>query len=161
MTTATLELPISMVTSLFTDLVGRKVSGEVAPPVAGGATGATVHGVYTTDDGTPAALCVVDLELAASLGAALVMMPVGLVRECVQDATLLPGLGDNVFEVFNVASRLLNRSGTKHVRLREQVLVGGVLPEDAASLLTDCSRRTDFDLRVDGYGAGRFSILVA
>lgn len=161
MTTATLELPVSMVLSLFTDLVGRKVTGEVSGSPLDAEGTAVVQGIYTTDDGTPAALYIVELELAAALGAALVMMPAGLVRECVQGATLLPGLGDNVFEVLNVGTRLLHRSSVVHVKLREQVLVGDPLPDDAASLLAECSRRTDFDLRVEGYGAGRFAILVA
>ncbi len=162
MATLTLELSLPVVLSMFSDLVGKKVSGtEIEPtPIDVAETERTVRAVFVNEAG-PGAIYLVDLELAAAWAASLVMMPAGLVKECLSEKTLLPGLSDNTFEVVNVASRLVNRAGGTHYRLREQVLPGQPLPEDAAGLLEEHTMRTDLQLTVEGYGSGKLTILVA
>lgn len=163
MTTATLELSLPIVLSMFGDLVGRQVTGTETDPVQldEDSTASMVRGVFQADGGAPGALYLMDLELAASVGAALVMMPAGLVKESVADKALFPALVDNTFEVLNVTSRLINRAGCTHYKIREQVLPGAALPEDAVAVLTDPSRRVDLHLQVAGYGAGRFTIVTS
>jgi hypothetical protein len=160
MTTATLELSLPVALSMFSDLVGKKVTGTECEPRALDGAEATLRGIFVAGGQAPGALYLLDLELAAALGAALVMMPAGLVRESVSDKALVPALGENCYEVFNVSSRLVNRAGGVHYKLREQVLPGAPLPEDAAGILDGHSQRIDLELSVEGYGGGRLVILV-
>jgi hypothetical protein len=161
MPAATLELSVPVALSMFSDLVGRKVTGTEAEPRSLDATEDTVRGVFIADGAAPGALYLLDIELAAALGASLVMMPAGLVKESVSDKALVPGLVDNCFEVLNVASRLVNRAGGVHYKLREQVLPGAPVPTDAAGIVDEHTQRIDLELSVDGYGSGRLVILAA
>jgi hypothetical protein len=160
MTTIALELSLPVALSMFSDLLGKRVTGQETAAVDLADEGARVRGVYQCE-GRAGAVYLMDVSLAASIGAALVMMPAGLVEECVQAQALPPMLVDNTHEVLNVASRLINRAGGAHYKLREQVLPGQPLPEDAASVLSDASLRTDLQLTVEGYGSGLLTILVA
>lgn len=159
MSTTTLGLSLPVALSLLSDLVGKRVTGQETDPADLSNEVAMVRGVYV-GDGEPAALFVMDVALAASLGAALVLMPAGLVKECVQEKGLLPMLVENSYEVLNVVSRLINRAGGVHYKLREQTLSGQPLAADAADILTSASRRVDLALSVDGYSNGVLSILV-
>jgi hypothetical protein len=160
MTTATLELSLPVALSMFTDLLGRKVTGSDCDARSLDPADATVRGVFMADGEVPGALYLVDLELAAAMAAALVMMPAGLVKESVSEKTHIAGLAENSFEVLNVASRLVNRAGGVHYKLREQILPGASLPEDVAPMLEAPSQRIDLDLTVEGYGSGRLVILI-
>lgn len=160
MTAATLELSLPVALSMFSDLVGRKVTGTESDPGPLDDLDFTVRGVFVADGAVAGALYILDLELAAALGAALVMVPAGLVKESVSDRSFVPALAENCFEVLNVASRLVNRAGGVHYKLREQVLPGAALPEDVAAIVEDHSQRVDLELSVDGYGSGRLVILI-
>lgn len=160
MSTATLELSLPVALSLFTDLVGRKVTGEEVEPVDLADADRTLRAVFLHDAVEPGALYVFDLELAAAMGAALVMTPPALVQDCVRAGELHPMLAENVYEVCNVASRLVNRAGGTHFTLREQVLPGTPLPADAAEVAEQPAQRIDLDLDVAGYGRGVLTILV-
>jgi hypothetical protein len=160
MTTATLELSLPVALSMFTDLLGKKVSGtEVDPGPLDGAD-RTVRGVYMADGQAPGAVYLIDLELAAAMGAALVMMPAGMVKESTAEGALVAGLVENSFEVLNVASRVINRAGGVHYKLREQVQPGTATPEDVVPVIEAPSQRVDLELTVDGYGSGRLAILI-
>lgn len=159
MSTTTLGLSLPVALSLLSDLVGKKVTGQETDPADLSNEVAMVRGVYL-GDGEPAALLVMDVGLAASLGAALVLMPAGLVKQCVQEKGLLPMLVENSYEVLNVVSRLITRAGGVHYKLREQTLSGQPLAADAADILRSASRRVDLALSVEGYSNGVLSILV-
>lgn len=159
MATATLEMSLPVALSMFSDLVGKKVSGEEIEEYAIDSD-TMVRGVFIANGEAPGAVYLLDLELAAALGAALVMMPAGLVKESVQDKAMFPGLVDNSFEVLNVMSRLVNRAGGIHYKIREQVLTGVALAPDAAAVVENHTQRIDLKLSVDGYGSGRLTIVI-
>ncbi|MCC6435878.1 MAG: hypothetical protein IT196_12665 [Acidimicrobiales bacterium] len=146
--------------SMFSDLLGKRVTGQETAEADLANEATLVRGIFLGENQEVGAVYFMNVGLAAATGAALVMMPAGLVKESVQDKTLLPMLVDNSYEVLNVASRLINRAGGVHYKLREQLLPGVPLPADAAELLTAASQRVDLELTVDGYGSGVLSILV-
>lgn len=160
MSTATLELSLPVVLSLFTDLIGRTVRGDETAPADSSTAERTLRAVFVRSGEGPAALYAIDVELAAAMSAALVMMPPALVQDCVRDGALHPMLVDNAFEVCNVGARLVNRAGGTHYKLREQVLPGASLPADAAHLVAEATQRIDLELTVQGYGSGVLTILV-
>ena len=159
MTMTTLELSLPVALSLLSDLVGRKVTGQETDAVDLSDEDRFIRGVFV-GDGQPAALYFMDVEIAAAIGAALVMMPARMVNVCVQEQSLPPMLVDNTYEVFNVGARLINRAGGVHYKLREQLLPGQSLPDDARDIVQVATQRTDLHLTVDGYGTGVLTILV-
>lgn len=159
MAVATLELSLPVALSRLSDLVCKKVTGQETDAVDLSSEATFVRGTYLGDL-QPGALFFMDVGLAASLGAALVMMPAGLVKESVQEENLLPMLVDLSYEVLNVISRFINRAGGVHYKLREQVLPGQPLPAGFAGVLDSASARVDLSLAVDGYASGVLTVLV-
>lgn len=160
MTTTTLELSLPVVLSMFSDLLGKRVTGQETAEADLSNETSLVRGIFLGNNQEVGAVYFMNVGLAAATGAALVMMPPGLVKESVQEKTLLPMLVDNSYEVLNVSSRLINRAGGVHYKLREQLMPGQPLPADAAELIGAASQRVDLELTVDGYGGGVLSILV-
>jgi hypothetical protein len=118
--------------------------------------------VYSTDDGAPVAAAVCDLALGAATGAALAMVPAVMLKEEVARSGEMPeNLAENLHEVLNIFSSLLNSPSTPHLVLAETLTLPTELAPDVAELLTDPERRRDFVVVIDGYGEGRLTVLAA
>ena len=152
MTTATLELSLPVALSMFSDLVGKKVSGTESEPAALDRADATLRGVFVADNTAPGALYLLDLELAASLGAALVMMPAGLVREGVGDRALVGALeAIRWIALFRLAlpEVILRYAGGREVTLGDLQQLGmeaGINALIVGNYLTTLGRGPDEDL---------------
>ena len=159
MPATTLPLPATTVGRLFGELLNRDVLVADSGPTDLADTTGRVRAVYRSGERI-GAVYLLDVELAAALAAALVMLPAGLVRESASSGQLAPILGENCFEVLNVATQLVNRPGGPHHRLVEQILPGEPTPADVAGLLEAASARIDLRLSVEGYGAGVLTVVV-
>ncbi len=92
---------------MLSGLVGRSVSPEaVASPPKIDAKPAYIA-TYVNEDGSVVGLCRCDLAAAASLGAALSMLPAGRVDDCIRSSSLDEMLYENFWEVCNVVSVFL------------------------------------------------------
>jgi hypothetical protein len=101
------------------------------------------------------------LALAANVGAALGLIPPGAAEDSIEEKKLFPNLAENVFELCNVLTSLLNREGAPHVKLAEVVYPGMTLPNDARAHLLALGRRLDLMIEVTRYGKGKFSLSLA
>lgn len=110
-------------------------------------------GVFVLDAGEPAALCGADAALAASLGAALSILPVSAAQEAAKSKSLTPVMVSNIREVMNICSRLLMDSSTPHLKLQE-VYPRESLPPHAAGALSAPKTRVQFQVTVPKYGGG-------
>jgi hypothetical protein len=95
------------------------------------------------------------------VGAALVMVPAAVAEEDLGGDSLPDHHVESVTEVVNVFGRLLNSASTPHVRLAGLHRWPGELPAGVSGLLDAPEYRRDFVVTVEGYGEGRFSVLVA
>ncbi|TMM37075.1 MAG: hypothetical protein E6F99_13780 [Actinobacteria bacterium] len=156
---ATIALPASLaIRNLLEDLLGREVTvGPADPPVVAD-TKRTVAAIYVDNSTTMVAVLGLDLELAAYAAAALGLMPAGGVQDCIQDGVLSPTLAENVGELFNVLTSLLNREGGPHIKLYKMYQPPDPLPNDAQALLLAIGNRTDLTVEVARYGKGRLSL---
>lgn len=149
------------VRELVEGLVGRDVQvatgGAMIDPTSG--DGALV-GVYVDDRMALTAVVLLDLALAAHVGASLGLVPARSAADAVTEGVLSPALSENAGEVLNVMASLFNAEGAPHVRLDALYEPGHPLPADVATWVPAYVRRTDLDVEVTGYGAGRFSLLV-
>ncbi|MEZ4282478.1 MAG: hypothetical protein R3F21_22970 [Myxococcota bacterium] len=116
---------------------------------------------YLTRDDKLAALCHVDFELAAFLGAALAMVPVGAAQDCVKEGKLNANLTDAFREVANILAGVLCVNGAPHVRWTEVTPNLAGLAADAKAVVAKPCDRFDVRVEIDGYGGGQLTILTA
>lgn len=148
------------VRELLEGLLGRDVEAELTSTGADPRKhpGAMV-GAYEDDTQQLRAVVVLDLALAAAVGAAIGLMGVRIAEDVVRSELLSPALYDNAAEILNVASSLFNAEGAPHVRLAEAYAPREILPSDVDARLRGLVRRIDLELGVSGYGAGRMSVV--
>lgn len=148
------------VRDLLADLLGQQVRvGAVAQASESLPSEGAVAAAYIRDDGTPAAVCVCDLPLARSTGAALGGMAPAEAAEAAGEGGLDGDLEEFFAEVVNVMAKLLNTPATPHVRLDGVHRLPAELPAALASVILSPVARADYEVTVDGYGGGCLSIL--
>ncbi|MEN3309553.1 MAG: hypothetical protein V7603_5755 [Micromonosporaceae bacterium] len=148
-------IPASLgVRNLLEDLLGREVTVSPADPPRAENLRTAVVAVYVDDGMRLSAVLVLDLALAAFAGAALGLLPVGGAEDCVKEKSLSPMLAENVSELCNVLTGLLNREGAPHLRLYQLHLPGDALPGDVASHAVALGNRLDLEVAVARYGSG-------
>lgn len=146
--------PPASLANLLRDLFGRAVTAKkAAGPFP---AGPRVVGAYTRDDGTLSAVCALDLQLSAHLGAALTMLPAGVAEEAIKAGALSPALLESVHEVLNVASRWFNQPKAPRVVLKEVHVAA--LPPPVEALVQKPPKTTDVELTIQGYKGGRLAL---
>lgn len=149
-------LPASLaVRNLLEDLLGREVTVSPTEPPRAENLRTAVVAVYVDDALRLSAVLALDLALAAFAGAALGLMPVGGAQDCIDEKSLSPMLAENVSELCNVLTALLNREGAPHLRLYQLHLPGDALPGDVAAHAIALGNRLDLHVDVARYGAGK------
>ena len=152
-----LPAPLTL-TKLVGDLIDRRVTSKVSPAVRPEPK-KQVAATYRNEAGELVAVAVCDVAVGASFAAALTMMPVGRVDECLEDGfdDVLRG---NLHEVFNVLSAAFPMSGAPRVVLHEMRCQEDP-PAEVDAVLATPSGRVDLEIAVDGYRSGRFALLAA
>jgi hypothetical protein len=150
-----------LVRSLFEDLLGRDCNVSPASPMAAEDLSTGIVAIYTDNAQQIHAVLGMELGLAANVGAALGLLPPGAAEDSIDDKVLAPNLAENVFELCNVLTSLLNREGAPHVKLHEVVYPGMPLPGDVRVHLLALGRRLDLTIEVNRYGKGKFSLSLA
>ncbi|MET0827374.1 MAG: hypothetical protein ABWZ89_12740 [Acidimicrobiales bacterium] len=149
------------VRNLFEDLLGRDVNVSPGDPLAQGDLATSTVAIYTDNAQQIYGVLGMNLPLAANVGAALGLLPAGAAEDSVDEKTLFPNLAENVGELCNVLTSLLNREGGPHVKLYQVVYPGMDLPNDARAHLLALGRRLDLTIEVARYGKGKFSLSLA
>src|SRR5690349_20394271 len=126
-------LPPSMVVrELIEGLLGRDVTVSPGDPVMPRAGSPAAVAVYTDAQLQMRAVMVVDLPLAAGIGAGLGLLPTGAVGEAVQAGELPDSMSENVHEVFNVAASVFNVGDSPHLTLYQVIEPGKMPPVDVS-----------------------------
>lgn len=149
------------VRDLLVDLLGRGVAADKIAPLELEDDQPAAIAEFVDDADQTACLCVIDGPFAVRVGAALVLVPSNVAEEDVQKGEMPDHHLENAREVVNIFGRMLNSASTPHVRLADVHRWPGELPEGVTSLLAGPEYRRDFVVAVDGYGEGRFSLLVS
>jgi hypothetical protein len=148
------------VRDVVSGLLGREVTVRAGDPVLPGPDRPAPVAVYVDARTHTGALVAVDLELAAGIGAALGLVPAGVVDECMRAGALRQDIAENFYEVVNVLASVFNeKEGAPHQRLYHLHPVGDRLPGDVAGWLAQLGRRLDLAVSVEGYGDGGLSVV--
>lgn len=121
---------------------------------------ATMVGVYVDDQLRMRAVVAMDVALAASVGAAIGLMPVGGVEDAVESGEMLPVQQDNTAEVLNVVAALFNVGDAPHLRLYGWYAPKQASPDDVVAAMPALGGRADWRAGVKGYPGGELSILL-
>jgi hypothetical protein len=152
---------ILAVRTLFEDLLGRDCTVGPGEPLGTDDLPTATVAIYTDNARQIYGVLGMQLSLAANVGAALGLLPPGAAEDSIDEKTLFPNLAENVFELCNVLTSLLNREGAPHVRLHQVIHPGMELPTEARSHLLALGRRLDLTIEVSRYGKGRLSLSLA
>jgi hypothetical protein len=139
---------------LLFDGLEIKPGGAFDRTPAGGA----LFGVFIGEGDAPVVLCGADLSLAASLSAALSMLPPGAAKEAVKTGDLSTVMQENLREIMNICTRLVLDSTSPHLKL-DQVYPCKSLPAAAAAILGSAVGHREFQLQLPRYGGGVLSLL--
>jgi hypothetical protein len=157
---ASFPVPIQEdIRDLLMDLLGRGAAVDKVSPLVLEEDQSAVIAEYRTDDGAVGAVCLVDAEFAIRTAGALTMVPAAAVADTLRRGDLGDSL-DNFREIVNILAQLLNSPRTSHLRLAGVHVVPGPLPDGVSSLVERPEFRRDFAVQIEGYGAGRISLLV-
>ena len=146
------------VRNLFEDLLGRDVNVSPGDPMTAADLPTGVFAIYTDTSQQLYAVLGMQLSLAANAGAALGLLPAGAAEDSIEEKQLFPNLAENVFELCNVLTSLLNREGAPHVKLYPVVYPGMDIPNDARAHLLALGKRLDLTVEVARYGKGKLSL---
>jgi hypothetical protein len=155
----TLTLPGLMpVRTMLEELLGREVTVTPADPATAGDLPRMAVALYVDGAGRLAAVLGMDLALAAYAGAALGLLPAGAAADSIEEEQLSPMLRENVQELYNILTGLLNKEGGPHLTLYRVVAPGEDLPSDAAAYLLALGNRLDAKVEISRYGGGLFAL---
>jgi len=153
------EPKVTQLTSWMTDLTGRNVSANDAGQKLAINGGAGYIATYTDSSNNIVGLCRCDIAGAASLGAALSLVPPARVDESVRDGKLDELLLENFAEICNVMGRAFAGSAAPSVTLGKihhapvAANDAGVEPEQ------DGQARLDLTIDVTGYTQGQMTLI--
>ena len=155
-------LPGSLaVRNLLEDLLGRDVTVSPSAPMEQGDMPTATLAIFIDTAQQLYAVLGMQLSLAANAGAALGLLPPGAAEDSIEEKKLTPTLSENVFELCNVLTSLLNREGAPHIKLYQVIYPGMDLPNDARAHLLALGKRLDLVIEVARYGKGKFSLSLA
>jgi hypothetical protein len=140
----------------LTDLIGRKVT-FTQTVVSPETKVRQMYGIYTVLPHETAVIVKADLPLLGSLGGVLVGLPDSAVKEHLAATPVEELLRDAIHEVLNIISTVVTNEG-RAVFLKmiaDPILIDGA----AGKVLKKPDRRSYFDVLVDGYQGGKFTIL--
>lgn len=141
---------------LWSQLLGRAVAVHPATSP----TVAYATATYITDDSHVVAVGLFDAKLAASLGAALILIPAGAAEDAAAERDFSDAISSSFQEVANITSSLFASLGV-HVRLRETIWAPDDVPADAAAVIAAPSDLGHYSVTVAGYQGGAMSFLHA
>ena len=123
------------VRNLFEDLLGREVTVSPGEPLSADEIPTSTVAIFIDSAQNIYAVLGMELALAANAGAALGLLPAGAAEDSIDDKQLYPNLAENVGELCNVLTSLLNREEVPHIKLHQVVYPGEPLPSDARAHL--------------------------
>jgi len=143
---------------LISQLASRPVTLKPGPRLVRAAV-PCVTARWVDDSGQLLYAGFAEIALAASLGAALGMRPPSSVAQMLKSQQIPEELHSDTREVFNVLSRVFNDAGSVHTLLEQIYFPPTNPPLDVVKLDRAPASRKDFMVTVEGFGAGKFSVV--
>lgn len=155
---AELPQPAELGTTL-TNLLGRDVGiKRLTAALQPGPRVAVSIASFQAGDEAEVYLWVCELGLAASLGAALSLIPSGIAQEQARKGQLDENLTENLHEVMNVGASMFSGGGMRVV-LHSLHLPPAPPPAEWKAFLSRPPARLDLEVSIPGYEPGKMALL--
>jgi hypothetical protein len=141
---------------LFSQLIGRKVVFTQTTAALESKI-RQMYGIYTVPPHEVAIVVKADLPLLGSLAGVLVGLPDSAVKDHLRANPVEELLRDAIYEVFNIASAAIFTEG--RVVFTKMVSDPTCIDGNSEKALKKPDRRNYFNVTVDGYQGGKFTIL--
>jgi hypothetical protein len=141
---------------LFSQLIGRKVTFSQTT-LAAETKIKQMYGIYNVLPHQTAIVVKADLPLLGSFGGVLVGLPDASVKEHLTKTPIEELLRDAIYEVLNIASAAITTEG--RAVFTKMVENPAYIDGTAGTLFKKPDRRSYFNVSVDGYQGGKFTIL--
>jgi len=147
--------PPAELEKLLSGLLMRAVKVAKVPGESPGSPCAVA--LYRTDEPVLELAVLCDVPLAASLAAALTVVPAGAVKDCVAAGGLDDSLRENFAEVMNVVARFVSTGAGRRFALQRvscppELPAGDLLEKAAGS-----DEKRELSAEVSGYATGRIA----
>lgn len=144
------------VANLFTSLLGREVEVSLNRRLI---SEVAIAASYSDDSVKRVAVCLLDMNLGASLGAALSLVPKA-VADNAGDAVELPeGILENLHEVLNISAQFFYNEDTERISLENIYPPPDEFPLDIIPLIDQKENRVDMRVDIQGYRSGNIAFL--
>ena len=140
---------------MFTQLIGRKVTFAPAT-IAAETKIKQIYGIYNVLPHESALIVKADLPLLGSLAGVMVGLPDSAVTESLSVSPVEEVLRDAIHEVLNVTSAVVTNEG--RAVFTSMVADTSLIDGAAGKLFKKPDRKTYFNVTVDGYQGGKFTI---
>jgi hypothetical protein len=140
---------------IFSQLIGRKVT-FTQTTAAPETKIKQMYGVYKVLPHETAIVVKTDLPLVASMAGVLVGLPDSAVKERIAVSPIEEILRDAIHEVLNIASTVVTTEG--RAVFSKMVTDPALIDGAADKILKKPDRRSYFNVLVDGYQGGKFTI---
>jgi len=140
---------------MFTQLIGRKVTFAPAT-IAAETKIKQMYGIYSVLPQESALIVKADLPLLGSLAGVMVGLPDSAVKESLAVSPVQEVLRDAIHEVLNVASTVVTNEG--RAVFTSMVTDTSLIDGAAGKLFKKPDRKIYFNVTVDGYQGGKFTI---
>jgi anti-sigma factor RsiW len=157
-----MQLPmVSTVVDLLSGTLGEKVDVKAVKAVAGNKPMTDdVTATFVDADGELVGACLLNLALAACLGAALVRIPAPAALEAAATKKLSGMLGDALYEVLNIAAQLFRATDVRHrIVLGEVYVPGQPVPDSVAAQLKKPAATLKVELKIPHYTSGMLTFV--
>ena len=152
---------IDSISQMVTDLVGRECTCKKGSRFPSLNRTSAAMATYMTDDGKINAYIVTDIRIAASLGAALSLLPASRTEQNIQANELEEMIDENFREVLNVLGVLFNEGnyptltlGPIYTTWNEQIT------KEHRATLRGARLRLDLDMNIDRYSNGKVAFFL-
>ncbi len=141
---------------LFSDLTGQHVTfSEQQYPIS--TTAKQIYCVYLIKPMDSTRVIKADVPLLTSFAGALIGLPLESIKERVADSRPNEALRDSLYEVMNIASRIVS---VEHRAVFNGMYPSSIgLPPDALKTLRDPCSASYFNVTIDSYEGGALSLL--
>lgn len=146
------------VRDVLSTLLARDVAVDVGDPFSG-EDARTTYAAFVDDRMAMRVVAVADVGFSAHAGAAVGLVPPPLAESAARRGNLPEMLAENLDEVLNVCTVLLNGPGRPALRLWSVHHAGEDAPPDVVAHAAVPGRRLDLLVTIPSYGAGRLSFV--
>lgn len=161
---STMKYPIPStedISKLLSSLLSNEIQAKECEPWQFEGVPCYNIATYKTDTGDLAALCVTDIVAGASMAGMLTQATADVVNEAIKANQLTEELLENIKEVMNIFTSVLNTNTTPHLLYNDFHTVPPALNDNLKKILDNPVDRFDVKLTIPGYPDAQLTIITA